>query len=234
MNRIVLFLPFLFFLVRFPTATANICSEVYVRTYDYSNFNLMVDNQIIPGTVNQFRLANMMPGYHMINISPAPVVVQHHQAFYQGQVYIPQASRVYLMLDQYNIIRTINIFPIVGGAYNFHISPWGQELSYLPNRIITEESFDALKKAVSETSSDVLKLNMAKHALFFTQITSKQVGELMLLFSFDKDRIELARYSFYFIVDKENFSSVYNNLIFNGSKTELRNLIWNNYGALIK
>jgi hypothetical protein len=70
---------------------------------------------------------------------------------------------------------------------------------------------------------------MAKHALSANYVTSAQVWEIMDLFSFESNRLELSKYAYSHTVDPQNYFLVHRAFRFSYSTRELNRFIARNY-----
>ncbi len=222
-----------------------ITSELILRMYDNSPFSLVLDNQVYGTPCNNFRMGNIVPGNHFIQIIGATGSYNQNlnninninNVIYRGQFFIPQASRVYLMVDAHGLLRVLNVVPFTSffpntpyNNFNFPLlndDPLNNYVPYSKNRIISQESFDRLVLNLKDISADNMRLLAAKHAMFYNSVTSEQVATLVKLFSFDKDRLDLAKYAFNFTLDKENYYLVTNSFIFSATKQELKTFLFN-------
>lgn len=82
-------------------------------------------------------------------------------------------------------------------------------------------SFDQLKYLINRSSFDNDKLNVAKQAVSANYFSSSQVKEMMQLFSFESGKLDLAKYSYPYTLDKQNYFVVNEALSYNSSRAEL-------------
>jgi hypothetical protein len=76
---------------------------------------------------------------------------------------------------------------------------------------------DQLRKEWSENN----RLTSAKTIIEKTSLTTQQVKEMMLLFTFESNRLELAKYAYCKTVDQKNYYQLNDALTFSSSKDEL-------------
>ncbi len=225
---------FLLLIVCFQAKSTPNDSEIYFRLHNGNSFTISVDDKQYSTPCNNFRMSNVFPGSHYVQINKIapldPLVPISHTGFIE----IPPSSRVYLLLDPNNQIRISNIAPIYSpnlGFNNGYTYPPGTSFysESVNFQLIASEEFDMIKKDFKEIGSDFTRLSAAKHLIYTNRLTSEQVGDLMLLFSFDKDRLSLAKYAYVFTSDPRNYNQVARNFIFNGSAQELWYYLGNNY-----
>lgn len=87
------------------------------------------------------------------------------------------------------------------------------------------QSFEMLKRALGRENFEKSRLEIAKQTIDRNNFTSTQVREMALLFAFEDNKLELAKYAYGRTVDKNNFFQVYNVFSFSSSKDELADYI---------
>ena len=68
-------------------------------------------------------------------------------------------------------------------------------------------------------------ISTIKTILDKNNFTTQQVNDLMLLFTFESNRMEVAKYAYCHIVDKQNIYQLMDVLTFSSSKDELARFI---------
>jgi hypothetical protein len=87
-----------------------------------------------------------------------------------------------------------------------------------------DEALYALRSRSFESS----RLALAKEIISSNCLTSAQVRDFMLQFSFENSRLEVARFAFAFTVDRQNYYLVHDALQYPESVAELQQfLAWN-------
>jgi hypothetical protein len=87
--------------------------------------------------------------------------------------------------------------------------------------------FANFKNTVKQQSFDDTKFQMIKAQPLSTWYTAAQIKELMELFSFDDDRVDVAKYTYDHCVDPYNFYITYTALTFDANKNELMEYVAN-------
>lgn len=87
------------------------------------------------------------------------------------------------------------------------------------------QSFEMLKKALGRESFERTRLEIAKQSIDRNNFSSRQVREMALLFAFEDNKLDLAKYAFGKTVDKNNFFVVNDVFSFSRSKEELAEYI---------
>jgi hypothetical protein len=85
--------------------------------------------------------------------------------------------------------------------------------------------FEQAKQSISSKSFEDSKLTIAKQIINTNCLLSSQVKEIMLLFSFEDTRLELAKYCYGYTLDIGNYYKVNDAFTFESSIDELNNYI---------
>ena len=93
---------------------------------------------------------------------------------------------------------------------------------------INERSFEQLKQSIRRESFDDTKLSIAKTAIRDQAVSTTQVRELLGLFSFEQNKLDLAKYCYQYTTDYNNYYLVANSFGFSSSKNELLRYIEQN------
>jgi len=81
--------------------------------------------------------------------------------------------------------------------------------------------FDSAKESVNTGGIDDTKLKIAKQVVDENCMSTEQVKEMMELLSFEKAKLDLAKYGYSRVTDKRNYYKINDALTFESSKTEL-------------
>lgn len=98
--------------------------------------------------------------------------------------------------------------------------------NYAPKPMLPQD-FEQFKNTVKQQSFEDTKLQMIKTNPKNIWFTANQIKELMQLFSFDDNRLEVGKYCYDICVDKQNYYTTYNALTYDNSKNELMEYISN-------
>ena len=86
-------------------------------------------------------------------------------------------------------------------------------------------SFEMLKNALSRESFERSRLEIAKQTIDRNSFSAGQVREMALLFAFETNKLELAKYAYRNTVDRNNYFQLYDVFSFSSSKEELAEYI---------
>lgn len=89
------------------------------------------------------------------------------------------------------------------------------------SNVMSSREFNDVKDQLRKEWFESNRLNSAKFIIEKNNLTSSQVKELMLLFTFENNRLDIAKSAYRKTVDKQNYLNVNDALTFNSSKEEL-------------
>lgn len=90
---------------------------------------------------------------------------------------------------------------------------------------MNEGSFNELVKSINEKGFEDAKLTVAKQAVSANCVSAGQVRKLMNLFSFEENKLALAKSCYDYTYDKQNYFKVNDGFSFDASVTDLNNYI---------
>jgi hypothetical protein len=98
---------------------------------------------------------------------------------------------------------------------------------YIPDTLLksSSEEFDKTLQNFKEIISDFTRLSAVKHFHLQQQTNLPTGRNLMLQFSFDKERLNLAQFAYLYVSDPGNYNLLAKNFIFNGSAQQLWNYL---------
>ena len=202
------------------------------RNYNLNNGRGQSDNEIL---INDLRA-----GYHTIQVIDQSRSNNRFgrrnnaKLLYQGNIYVK---------DQYHTDIVINRFgkafideQLIQDEYNSNGYPgqsnngggWGSGNNGNWNQgngnysqAMNDRSFQQFKAVLAREQYEESRLSMAKQAMASNTFSSAQVQELVRLFSFEKNKLDLAKYAYTYTVDKNNYYLVSDALDYSTSKAEL-------------
>jgi hypothetical protein len=88
-------------------------------------------------------------------------------------------------------------------------------------------SFDMLKGSLSRENFEKTRLEIAKQSIDRNNFSTMQVREMVLLFAFENNKLDLAKQAYQNTVDKRNYFIINDAFSFSSSKDELARFIRN-------
>lgn len=91
--------------------------------------------------------------------------------------------------------------------------------------VMKARDFETLKESLRKEWFEANRLKSVKFIIDKNNFTTQQVKELMMLFTFENNKLEIAKYAYPKTVDKQNYYQVNEVLTFNSSKEELMRFV---------
>jgi hypothetical protein len=219
-------------------------SELTIRMWDYSVISLVFDGQIYDQYNTTYKLTGIDPGNHLLKVyryytNPQGGLSPYPKMVFSGYIKIKPGMSVDAMINNYAhfvILHEVSLMPH-GNHYghynnngphpgnNYNANDYDNNYYYTSPGMNSYE-FMELKSIVSNTSFDNSKLAICKQAISSNTVSSSQVFELMSLLSFESSKLELAKFAYYYVVDKNRFYVVNNAFSFSSSIDELNDFIY--------
>ncbi len=100
-----------------------------------------------------------------------------------------------------------------------------QQISPTYYQPMSPEDFASAKASISSKSFEDSKLTLAKQIAASNHLTSRQVKEIMQLFSFEDSKLDFAKYAYKYVLDPNNYYIVNDAFKFSSSIDELNDFI---------
>lgn len=208
------------------TYAFGVPARLTIGTSGNSSIRVVIDGQKYSNNnSNVFLFNNISTGYHTVKI------FRQKKSFNKKPAFQVIYSDNVLIKAMYHTDITINAFGkvyvdemLISKADYYQNDDWqdndyGNWDNY--NESMSSESFDLLKKAIGHEYFDRTKLPIAQQAIKSNYFTCAQVKELMSLFDFDENKLEIAKYAYSNTVDQGNYFILYDAFTFDRYKEEL-------------
>ena len=93
---------------------------------------------------------------------------------------------------------------------------------------ISDADFEQLRNTVANTQYETKKMDTLKTLTGNVNFTTAQVGELMDLFSFQSNKLDVAKMLYMFTVDRQNYPSLASNFSFDAQKEDFKKFLAGN------
>ena len=90
---------------------------------------------------------------------------------------------------------------------------------------MNDREFKHTLEAIDKEWLESNKLKSASQIVKSNSLTTAQVEQVLMLFSFENNKLEIAKQAYMNTVDKRNYSRLYDVFSFNSSKAELERYI---------
>jgi hypothetical protein len=197
-------------------------------------FKFEVDGRKLNLRDNSITLSNISEGSHSIRIYKEKVKnnfgFARKELVYAGTVFIRRGFHTDITVNRFGKVFTDE------RRIQSDDDEWGytdEDQDYDTNEgwdngygnVMSMRDFDLVKEQLRSEWSEKNRLSSAKVIADKSNFTTAQVKEMMLLFSFESNRLELAKYAFRKTVDKQNYYKLDDALTFQSSKDELARFV---------
>ncbi len=213
------------------------------RVNNNMKLKIEVDGQRVMMTGNSITLTNLSEGDHNVRVYREKRKDIFNSRFARGYEII-YATSVYLGRN-YQVDITINEYGKVfvdtyridtdndcysgnndGYGYNgVDDNTNGGGLNNGYSNVMSAREFGQVKEQIGKEWFETNKLISVKTIIDKNNFTTQQVCDLMFLFTFESNRLEVAKYAYCNTVDKQNYYRLNDALTFSSSKDELARFI---------
>jgi hypothetical protein len=238
MKTISTLLASLFFSVGVFAAKSN--TILTVTSADRSNIIMVLDGKRFEPNDNGIMLQGIDKGDHQIrvyrerNIGMQHVSGRRYEIVYNTVISMKNNTHLFITVERNGRI-SMSESKIKNGymqddgyGYNNGGGKWGgydQHEAYTVG--MSDRDFDNVLNQIDKEWLESNKLKSAINVVRNNSISAAQVKELLLLFSFENNKLELAKQAYASTVDKRNYEVVFGVFSFAGSKAELDRYIRN-------
>lgn len=146
---------------------------------------------------------------------------------YSGSVYIRNGYHTDMVINRFGRVFTDE--NVLQNRNDNDDDYYNDDDAYDWNRnTFSNEKMARLRQTISQESFDDNRLAILKSAVRDQNISTAQVTELVSLFSFEKSKLDAAKYCYTYCSDAENYYLVANSFSYSSSKTELLQYIERN------
>jgi Domain of unknown function (DUF4476) len=216
-------------------------SKLRITVVGNRDVEIMVDNSRYQSNDNSVVIHSLQPGSHTIRVYSLKrnqrknIWGNNSQLIYSSTVYVRPGYFVGITIDR-NGRATFDERAIGNRKderYNRDDRYDGRNDRYDNdryegndyNRPVTEQSFSSIVQTLRREYSENSRLMLAKQIVDRNRFTSDQVKYMMQLFSFENNRLEIAKYAYRYTTDQRNYFVVYDALSHSNSKEQLADYI---------
>ncbi|MEO8404756.1 MAG: DUF4476 domain-containing protein [Chitinophagaceae bacterium] len=219
-------------------AAAKPTSIMTIKSAERAALKVVVDGRRFEPNDNSIRIEGLDVGVHQVKIYQQKntglfsILGKKYELVFNSTVKVKQRANTMISIDRLgqtsvSIVRTVsgnsdNDYAydngVRGGDYGQN-GQWDNHYGYTAG--MDSREFQDVLQSINKEWLESNKLKSATQIVSANSLTAAQVKEMMGLFSFDSNKLELAKSAYRSTVDKENYSCVSDALSFNSSKQEL-------------
>lgn len=204
--------------------------------YDDDEFYVSLDDKkLSPGNYAEFD--NINPGEHSLRVIKTGInVPAQENVIFDGKIKIPAGDN-YAVIDEYNAFiiykkKAFNNNRLI--PYGDFVKRCGSEISSVQNenlsdecrgKVMKKDDYKDLKSSIGNRNFESTNVSVLKSALESNYVTSEQLRELLMFFTFETNKLDIAKFAYKRVCDQKNFFKVYDAFDFESSVEELKNSI---------
>ncbi len=212
----------------------NYQGKLTVSTTTFETVRVLIDGNDYnsKGNDNEFVINDIRPGYHTVKVFRKKKSRNNYdgkfnrnlQMIYSGNIYVKPQCHVDIVINRFGKAFT-DERRMDAGYYDENVENddhggWGNNNdNYM--QPMNSRTFDQFKQVLRNESFDNTRLVVAKQTIATNYFSSAQVKEIVLLFSFENSKLEIAKYCYQYTVDKNNYFILNDAFSYSSSKEEL-------------
>lgn len=222
------------------TAMVFAQSRLSITATGNSDLRIMIDGKKYTPGNNTLMLGNINSGLHNIKIYRAANNRNRSQYGYRnGRYELVYNGNVYLK-PHYHTDITVNRFgktfvdeQLAGNMYHDETdNDWtvydnDRQMDNYGRRAMDNAAFQQFKQSCEKEPFDNTRMKIARQFMPMNYFTTAQVKELLGIFSFENNKLDMAKYAYDYTVDKANYYVVNDAFSFSNSKEALMDYIKN-------
>lgn len=201
---------------------------ISITNLSRQNISIEVDGRKYTNCNSGITIGDVAAGYHMVKIYGEKRVGKfiRRVIIYNRNTYVKPKYYIDIIINRFG--RALTDEQLISNSwYNENENPGrpGNE-----DRIpvpINDETFSALKETVSGENFDDSRMAIAKSSIDQHYFTANQAKQLAQLFSFEGNKLEIAKCMYAKTIDRKNYFVVYSVFTFSKTKQELAEYIRN-------
>jgi hypothetical protein len=205
----------------FAVANESRLSIIYLSN---SNYSIMVDGRfqanISNGHEDFFRI--VQPGYHSIKVYRQGIGYYNQRLVYQTRIFIRPNLHIDIVVNRFGKAlideRPIGFTDIYGEECDI---PFNGQHSGGYRQPMNNRDYESLQQTLRNEAFEDTRLQAARVAISRQCISTSQVKGLMELFSFEQNKLELAKFCYKRTSDPHLYFQLNDAFSFSSSKSEL-------------
>jgi hypothetical protein len=224
-------------------ADAKPKSMLTIRSNDQSDVRVVLDGKRFESGSNSIMIRDLNSGRHTIKVYRQKnngvfnIIGKMYEVVYSTSLHVKQGTHILINIDHYGR-ASVQETKIKGRLsrdrnrdrdFNYdRDGQWGDyDNNYEYERGMDDREFNQVLQSINKEWLESNKLKSAIQIVKTNNLTSAQVKEMTLLFSFENNKLELAKQAYTNTVDKRNYYLLNHVFSFSGSKDELNRYIRN-------
>lgn len=221
-------------------AAAKPKSILTVKSVDQADIRVMLDGQRYEPNDNSIMFGSIEPGRHDIKIYRQRrggffnLAGKNFELVYNTSIQLKRRTHLFITVEKNGAISMME--NKVRKDFDWDATPqrgdnqnggqWGdydQHEGYSAG--MSDRDFRNVLQSIDKEWLESNKLKSATQVVKNSNLTTAQVEQILVLFTFENNKLDIAKQAYMNTVDKKNYSRVYDVFSFNSSKKELERYI---------
>lgn len=226
-------------------AIANGMSELELMAKHDKALKVIIDGQLVATNSPKVDIKNIPSGNHYLQVFRVENSYYGYseEVLFVGNVFLPQntITKAFVKHHKFIIVEQMAMIPIQQNVvYNYQGNPYNQNQPAVCQNVIpipkpepivelfpmSSEEFNLLRNAINNEWFSDGKLMIFKQAVNAGHLfTTAQVKQIIALYDFSSEQLEVAKIAYNSTLDTENYFLVFDTLHWSSSKKKLNNYI---------
>ena len=211
-------------------------SKLSITVSGSGTIQVVVDNQRYQETDNTVLISNLQPGRHTIQVykkrsSGRPVFRTNRndqfELLYSTTINVRPRQFVDIIVNRFGkaMIDERSLMAYNEDDDRYDGRDYDRDNYNNDYRSVSEQEFAYMREQLRRQNFENARVNMAKQIFERNNLSSRQVHQLLQLFSFESNKLELAKAAYRNTADKNNYYLVFDVFSFDRSREELTQYI---------
>ena len=218
-------------------AAARPSSMITVKSADNADIRVILDGKRFEPHDDAIMFGSMEPGRHTIKIFKQrrqgwfSVTGGSYELVYNTTIDLKRRTHLFITVERNGRIsmqenRLKRTSDRDNRRNDNNNGKWGEYDSHEGYAVgMSDREFRQVLKSISDEWLESNKFKSASHVVANNSFSAAQVEQILLLFSFENNKLELAKQAYLNTVDKKNYHMLFDVFSFSSSKRELERYI---------
>jgi hypothetical protein len=225
-------------------AAAKPGSMLTIRSADNTDIRIVLDGKRFESNDNSMMIRGIAEGYHTIRIYRQKrngifhLPGNSYELVYNSRIHVKRRTHLALTVERNGRIQMQESRlkrdwnkgwndDRDGRHYDFdRDGKWGDyDYNDAHARAMSDRDFKAVLASIEKEWLESNKLKSASQIVASNYLSTAQVEQLILLFSFENNKLDLAKKAYANTIDKRNYHRLYDLFSFSSSKAELERFV---------
>jgi len=204
-------------------------TELFLEIPERGRYTVSVNEDIVASDKPRFRF------YSIETTNPSISILQNGKQILKTRVRLTANNRTIFIFTKNKGLVELKTLPLFLNK-KYALDDWDGTISTLPDRssrpgrlpetnLMSDATYQSLVSLVKKEGFDNTKVKIIKTSLLNSSASTAQLMGLLKTLDFENNRLDLAKYAFDYVADKQNFFKVTEAFDFSSSKDQLMDYI---------